>query len=99
MSAAGTGELQFIEGTMNANMYCNILKQSVVPSFQKLSHMAVFQHENDPKHTIKTTTALLEMLRVKVMDWPSIRAVNEYSKFECIFEYKKQNKRRFNCEN
>ncbi len=22
MSAAGTGELQFIEGTMNANMYC-----------------------------------------------------------------------------
>ncbi len=28
ISAAGTGELQFIEGTMNANMYCNILKQS-----------------------------------------------------------------------
>ncbi len=23
MSAAGTGELQFIEGTMNANMYCD----------------------------------------------------------------------------
>ncbi len=23
-SAVGTGELQFIEGTMNANMYCNI---------------------------------------------------------------------------
>ncbi len=28
MSAAGTGELQFIEGTMNANMYCDILKQN-----------------------------------------------------------------------
>ncbi len=27
MSAAGTRELQFIEGTMNANMYCDILKQ------------------------------------------------------------------------
>ncbi len=27
MSAAGTGELKFIEGTMNANMYCDILKQ------------------------------------------------------------------------
>ncbi len=26
MSAAGTGELQFIEGTMNANIYCDILK-------------------------------------------------------------------------
>ncbi len=33
MSAAGTGELQFIEGTMNANMYCDILKQSMIPPF------------------------------------------------------------------
>ncbi len=31
MSAAGTGELQFIEGTMNAIMYCDILKQSMIP--------------------------------------------------------------------
>ncbi len=32
MSAAGTEELQFIEGTMNANMYCDILKkQSMIP--------------------------------------------------------------------
>ncbi len=33
ISAAGTGELQFIEGTMNANRYCDILKQSMIPSF------------------------------------------------------------------
>ncbi len=26
MSAAGTGELQFIEGTMTANMYCDIIE-------------------------------------------------------------------------
>ncbi len=32
MSAAGTGELQFIEGTMKANMYCDTLKQSIIPS-------------------------------------------------------------------
>ncbi len=65
MSAAGTGELQFIEGTMNANMYCDILKQ-------KLDRRAVFQHDNDPKHTSKMTTAFLKKLRVKVMDWPSM---------------------------
>ncbi len=64
MSAAGTGELQFIEGTMNANMYCDILKQT--------GPQTVFQHDNDPKHTSKTTTALLKKLRVKVMDWPSM---------------------------
>ena len=32
---------------------------------------AVFQHDNNPKHTSKMTTALLKKLRVKVMDWPS----------------------------
>ncbi len=47
MSAAGTGELQFIEGTMNANMYCDILKQSLIPSLRRLGRRAVFQQDND----------------------------------------------------
>ncbi len=64
MSAAGTGELQFIEGTMNANMYCDILKQSMIPSF---GDWAAGQYSN-----MITTTALLKKLRVKVMDWPSM---------------------------
>ena len=72
MSAAVTGELQFIEGTMNANMYCDTLKQSTILSLQRLGRRAVFQHDNDPKHTSKMTTALLKKLRVKVMDWPSM---------------------------
>ncbi len=50
MSAAGTGELQFIEGTMNANMYCDILKQSMIPSLRRLGRRAVFQHDN--KHCL-----------------------------------------------
>ncbi len=64
MSSAGTGELQFIERTMNANMYCDILKQSMIPSLRRLGRRAVFQHDNDH--------ALLKTLRVKVMDWPSM---------------------------
>ncbi len=47
MGAAGTVELQFIEGTMNANMYCYILKQSMIPSLRRLGRRAVFQHDND----------------------------------------------------
>ncbi|KAJ7313589.1 hypothetical protein JRQ81_005106 [Phrynocephalus forsythii] len=66
MSAAGTGELQFLERTMKANMYCDILKQGTIPSLLR----AVFQQENNPKHTSKMITALLKKLRVKVMDWP-----------------------------
>ncbi len=61
-----------IEGTMNANMYCDILKQSMIPSLQRLGHWAVFQHDNNLKHTSKMTTALLKKLKVKVMDWPSM---------------------------
>ncbi len=72
MSAAGTGEQQFIEGTMNANMYCYTLKQSMIPSLRRLGHRAVFQHDNDPKHTSKTTTVLLKKLRVKVVDWSGV---------------------------
>ncbi len=45
MSAAGTGELQFTEGTMNANMYCDILKQCMIPSLQRLDRRAVFQND------------------------------------------------------
>ena len=72
MSAAGGGELHFIEWNMNSYMYCEILQQSMIPSPQKLGRRAVFQHDNDPKHTSKTPTALQKKLRVKVMDWPSM---------------------------
>ena len=72
MSAAGVGELYFTEGNMNSNMYCEILQQSMIPSIQKLGSRAVFQHDNDPKRTSKTTIALLKRLRVRVMDWPSM---------------------------
>ena len=62
LSADGTGELQFIEGTMNANMYCDILKQSMIPSPRRLGGRAVFQHDNDHKHISKTITAFLKKL-------------------------------------
>ncbi len=86
MSAAGAGELQFIEGTMNADMCCDILKRSMIPSLRRLDRRAVFQHDNDPKHTSKTTTALLKKLRVKVIcgassngRWRSARSLTSTS--------------------
>ncbi len=47
-----------MSAAMNANMYCDILKQSMIPSLRRLGRRAVFQHDNDPKHISKTTTAL-----------------------------------------
>ncbi len=46
-------------GTMNANMYCDILKQSMIWAAGQYSNMIM-------------TTALLKKLRVMLMDWPSM---------------------------
>ncbi len=34
--------------------------------------VALFQHDNDPKHTSKATVGFLKKNRVKVIQWPSI---------------------------
>ncbi|XP_070592860.1 cytochrome P450 2H2-like [Erythrolamprus reginae] len=72
MSAVGTGKLQFIKRAMNANMYCDILKQSMIPSIWRLGCSPVSQHDNDPKYISKMTTTLLKKLRVNVMGWLSM---------------------------
>ncbi len=72
MSAAGVGELHFIDGIMNSQMSCSILKEKVLPSLRALGHRALFQHDNDPKHTSKATVGFLKKNRVKVIQWPSM---------------------------
>ncbi len=72
MSAAGVGELHFIDGIMNSQMYCSILKEKMLPSLHALGHRALFQHDNDPKHTSKATVGFLKKNRVKVIQWPSM---------------------------
>lgn len=72
MSASGTGQLRFIERIMDSSLYCEILKDNMMPSLKKLGRRPVFQHDNDPKHTSKMTKAFLQKQKVKVMDWPSM---------------------------
>ncbi len=66
MSAAGVGELHFIDGIMNSQMYCSILKEKMLPSLRARGRHALFQHDNDPKHTSKATVGFLKKNRVKV---------------------------------
>ncbi len=67
-------------------MYCDILKQSMIPSLRRLGCRAVFQHDNDTNHTSKITTVLVKELRVKVIcgassnrGWRSARSLTSTS--------------------
>lgn len=52
MSAAGVGNLVFIEGNMDKTLYLNILKDNLKQSAEKLGIGNTFQfyQDNDPKH-------------------------------------------------
>lgn len=53
MSAAGVGNLVFIDGIMDWKEYLNILKNNLHASAEKLNmkESFIFQQDNDPKHT------------------------------------------------
>jgi len=72
MSSKGVGNLCFIDGIMNAAKYCEILEEHMIPSLRALGRRTLFQHDNDPKHAARATTAFLERKKVKVLDWPSM---------------------------
>ena len=55
MSAAGAGNLHFIEGIINHVMYIDILKQNVRSSaiIMGMVNQFIFQQDNVPKHTVQ----------------------------------------------
>ncbi len=72
-SAKGAGRLHHIEGRMDGAMYHKILTNNLLPSVRalKMGHGWVFQHDNDPKHTARTTKEWLRKKNFKVLEWPS----------------------------
>ena len=53
MSYSGVGNLTFIEGNMDKNMYLDLLKDNLLQSAEKLEIRDSFRYyqDNDPKHT------------------------------------------------
>ena len=72
MSASGVGRLYGVQGTLRADQYLKILKYHMVPSMKDLfgHKQAVFQQDNDPKHTAKTTKSWLSKQPFRVLKWP-----------------------------
>jgi hypothetical protein len=73
-NADGPGQLCLIEGKMNAEYYQNILGSHLIASVEKLGmdrNTFIFQQDNDPKHTAKSTTKWFSDHNINVLKWPS----------------------------
>lgn len=73
MAASGVGNLHFIEGTMNKNVYLTILKTNLKDSVRKLGIESNFKfyQDNDPKHTAHDVKSYLLYNCPKVIKTPA----------------------------
>ena len=60
ISAKGAGDITFIDGTMNASQYTQILNEKMTPSLKKVGKRGIFQHDSDLKHTAKNHTRVFK---------------------------------------
>lgn len=73
MSAKGLGQLCFVENSINAVCYINILKENLLPSIPKITtfNEYIFQQDGAPAHTAKLTKKWLTENHITVLVWPS----------------------------
>ena len=70
----GVGKLTEVQGLMDAGQYCDILKDGLVESFEKLDmeeEERIFQQDNDPKHTSKRAQKWFEDNNIQLLVWPA----------------------------
>lgn len=72
-SAKGVGQLHFIEGTVNAPKYIQILEEHLLTSVPMLTTFDefIFQQDGASCHTAKITKKWLQDNEIDVLDWPS----------------------------
>ncbi len=55
---------------MISSIYQSILAQNIQASARKLKRNFIFQHDNNPKHTSKSTKERLHQKKIRVWEWP-----------------------------
>jgi DDE superfamily endonuclease len=74
ITSKGVGKLVRIDGIMTAEKYIKILEEGLIGTLEdhELSlSSSLFMHDNDPKHTAKSTKEWLRRNKINVMDWPA----------------------------
>ncbi|KAL0829812.1 hypothetical protein ABMA28_003295 [Loxostege sticticalis] len=73
MSAQGVGGMQFVDGSINAARYQNLLEESLLPSIPPLKHQDsfIFQQDGASCHTARTTKTWLLAKSIPTIEWPS----------------------------
>lgn len=74
MSERGTGQLQFVNGTVNATKYQDILENSLVPSIPHLQSGEgefIFQQNGAACHTARSTKMWFANNNISLMTWPA----------------------------
>ncbi len=66
---AGVGELHFIDGHHEFTNVLLYTEEKTATITLCPGRRALFQHDNDPKHTSKATVGFLKKNRVKVIQW------------------------------
>lgn len=75
MSAQGVGRLHFVEGTVNAVKYQNILETSLLPSISNLKHQNAFTFQQDGAPATQQRRRWLGLILKKSLRWNDRRTV------------------------
>jgi transposase len=72
-TAEGVGYLCKIDGGLDSDLYCSILKEDLMGSLKYYNldvNDVIFQQDNDPKHMSKRAQKCLNELGLTVLEWP-----------------------------
>ena len=74
MTTDGPGYSAQVRGTMDARQYQDMILgplEGTLTWYHLDKRRVIYQHDNDPKHTARSTVQLLEDRGWNVLDWPS----------------------------
>lgn len=72
MASNGAGRMEFVQGIMDQYKYQGILNRNLKQSVTDLGlgRRFIFQQDNDPKHSAKSTTEFFKIQKISKLDWP-----------------------------